>query len=139
MDNLEGALTPRVFTEGVESGIGEGGAEVNVQGVEESEFAVTDVDADVDVDVDVDVDGGRCGWRVREVSRCRAPCEAGDILERAGDWRAKAGLFYRLVGTGSLPGDRRPGTVDREWYWVWVGCRHGGVEDQVLVSDVKLR
>lgn len=45
------------------------------------------------------------------MSRCRAPCEAGDILERAGGWRTKAGLFYRLVGTGSLPGDRRPGMV----------------------------
>lgn len=100
MDNLEGALTPRVFTEGVESGYGGNrGAEVNVQGCHGRGRGW---------------DGGRCGWRVREVSRCRAPCEAGDILERAGGWRTKAGLFYRLVGTGSLPGDRRPGTVDRE-------------------------
>lgn len=82
MDNLEGALTPRVFTEGVESGYGGNpGAEVNVQGVEESKFAVADVDVDVDVDgMEDDAGGGRCQG-----------------VERLRGWgypRARGGLAY---------------------------------------------
>lgn len=137
MDNLEGALTPRVFTEGVESGYGGNrGAEVNVQGVEESKFAVTDVDVDVDVDGMEDDAGGGSG-RCRGVerpARLGISSSARGVGVRRQDFSIVSSAQPRCPGTV----DRGPGTGNGIGYGSAV-CRQGGVEDQVLVSDVKLR
>lgn len=117
----------------------EGGAEVNVQGVEESEFAVTDVDVDVDADVDVDVDGmeddagggsGRCRG-VERPARLGISSSARGIGVRRQDFSIVSSAQARCPGTV----DRGPGTGNGIGYGSAVGTGQWKIKSSSPMSS----